>query len=236
MRVRHVALATLMAAVALTAPAVAQQAGTLRQPDVIFVPTPPEVVDAMLKLANVTAKDVVYDLGCGNGIIVATAASKFGARAVGIDIDPQRIKESNETVQKMNVTDKVKILNEDLFQTDISQATVVTLYLLPSLNQKLVPKLNKELKPGTGLHYNPYFANLNLAMAKPLSDGQVTYADGTKATVDQMAKDVSAFLVWTAEPKLVKRVQVGWAVMGFLLIFTVLTYLSYRNIWADKKH
>ena len=149
MRVRHVALATLMAAVALTAPAVAQQAGTLRQPDVIFVPTPTEVVDAMLKLANVTGKDVVYDLGCGNGIIVATAASKFGARAVGIDIDPQRIKESNETVQKMNVTDKVKILNEDLFQTDISQATVVTLYLLPSLNQKLIPKLNKELKPGT---------------------------------------------------------------------------------------
>jgi cyclopropane fatty-acyl-phospholipid synthase-like methyltransferase len=148
MRVRHVALATLMAAVALTAPAVAQQ-GTLRQPDVIFVPTPAEVVDAMLKLANVTAKDVVYDLGCGNGIIVATAAQKHGARAVGIDIDPQRIKESNETVQKMNVADKVKILNEDLFETDISQATVVTLYLLPSLNQKLIPKLNKELKPGT---------------------------------------------------------------------------------------
>lgn len=96
--------------------------------------------------------------------------------------------------------------------------------------------LPKELQPGTGLHYNPYFANLNLAMAKPLSDGQVTYADGTKASVDQMAKDVAAFLVWTAEPKLVKRVQVGWAVIGFLLIFTVLTYLSYRNIWADKKH
>ena len=96
--------------------------------------------------------------------------------------------------------------------------------------------LPAELKPGTGLHYNPYFPNLNLAMAKPLSDGQVTYADGTKASVDQMAKDVTAFLVWTAEPKLVKRVQVGWAVFGFLLIFTVLTYLSYRNIWADKKH
>jgi len=96
--------------------------------------------------------------------------------------------------------------------------------------------LPKELAPSTGLHYNPYFANLNLAMAKPLSDGQVTYADGTKATVDQMAKDVSAFLVWTAEPKLVTRVQVGWAAFFFLLIFTVLTYLSYRNIWADKKH
>jgi trans-aconitate methyltransferase len=149
MRVRHVALATLIAAVAVTAPLGAQQAGTLRPPDVIFVPTPPEVVDAMLKLANVSGKDVVYDLGCGDGIIVATAAQKFGARAIGIDIDPQRVKEANERIQKAGVTDKVKILNQDLFETDISPATVVTLYLLPSLNQKLIPKLNKELKPGT---------------------------------------------------------------------------------------
>ncbi|MBL8651002.1 MAG: cytochrome c1 [Sphingopyxis sp.] len=96
--------------------------------------------------------------------------------------------------------------------------------------------LPTELKPGPGLHYNPYFANLNLAMAPPLAPNQVTYADGTKATVDQMAKDVSAFLVWTAEPKLVKRVQVGWASVLFLIMFSVLTYLSYRNIWADKKH
>jgi protein-L-isoaspartate O-methyltransferase len=150
MRVREVAFVTVLAAVALTAPAVAQQtAAPLRQPDVIFVPTPPDVVDAMLKLANVTAKDVVYDLGCGDGIIVATAAQEAGARAVGIDIDPQRVKEANERVQKAGVTDKVKIMNADLFETDISQATVITLYLLPSLNQKLIPKLNRELKPGT---------------------------------------------------------------------------------------
>lgn len=149
MRVRHVALATLFTAAALTVPAMAQQAGTLRTPDVIFVPTPPEVVDAMLKLANVTGKDTVFDLGCGDGIIVATAAQKFGAQAVGIDIDPQRVKEANERVQKAGVTDKVKILNEDLFEANISPATVVTLYLLPSLNQKLTPKLNKDLKPGT---------------------------------------------------------------------------------------
>jgi 2-polyprenyl-3-methyl-5-hydroxy-6-metoxy-1,4-benzoquinol methylase len=144
-----VALATILVAVALSAPAVARQAGTLRQPDVIFVPTPPDVVDAMLKLANVTAKDVVYDLGCGDGIIVATAAEKHGARAVGVDIDPQRVKEANERIQKAGVTDKVKIMNADLFETDISPATVVTLYLLPSLNQKLIPKLHKELRPGT---------------------------------------------------------------------------------------
>ncbi|WP_164118918.1 cytochrome c1 [Sphingorhabdus sp. Alg239-R122] len=91
--------------------------------------------------------------------------------------------------------------------------------------------------PGTGLHYNPYFANLNLAMAPPITaEGQVSYADGTKASVDQMSKDVSAFLTWTAEPKMEKRKQTGLAVLAFLLIFTILAYLSYRNIWADKKH
>lgn len=91
-------------------------------------------------------------------------------------------------------------------------------------------------KTGTGLHYNPYFANLNIAMPPPLvSDGQVTYADGTKASVDQVSKDVSAFLVWTAEPKLEKRHQTGVAVLVFLLFFSVLSYMSYQNIWADKK-
>ena len=96
--------------------------------------------------------------------------------------------------------------------------------------------LPKENRPGEGLHYNPYFANLNLAMPAPITaDGQVTYADGTKATVDQMSKDVSAFLVWTAEPKLEKRHQVGAWWLGFLLFATILAYLSYRNIWAEKK-
>ncbi len=92
-------------------------------------------------------------------------------------------------------------------------------------------------KTPEGLHYNPYFANLNLAMPPPLTgEGQVTYSDGTKATVDQMAKDVSAFLIWTAEPKLEKRKQTGWPVLGFLLFATILGYMSYRNIWAGKKH
>ncbi|MCJ2180520.1 cytochrome c1 [Novosphingobium album (ex Hu et al. 2023)] len=94
-----------------------------------------------------------------------------------------------------------------------------------------------EAKTPSGLHYNPYFANLNLAMAPPLAaDGQVTYGDGTKSTVDQMAKDVSAFLIWTAEPKLEKRKQTGWTVLGFLLFATILGYMSYRNIWAGTKH
>jgi ubiquinol-cytochrome c reductase cytochrome c1 subunit len=96
--------------------------------------------------------------------------------------------------------------------------------------------LPAENRPGTGLHFNPYFANLNIAMPPPLvSDGQVTYADGTQATVDQMAKDVAAFMVWTAEPTLENRHRAGWAVMLFLLVATVLAYLAYRNIWASAK-
>jgi cyclopropane fatty-acyl-phospholipid synthase-like methyltransferase len=151
MRVRLMAFGMLLAAVALIAPLAAQQTAQppLREPDVIFVPTPAEVVDAMLKLANVTAKDTVYDLGCGDGMIITAAARDFGARAVGIDINPVRVKEANERITKAGVTDKVKVLNEDLFTTNISQATVVTLYLLQSLNEKLIPKLNQELKPGT---------------------------------------------------------------------------------------
>ena len=90
--------------------------------------------------------------------------------------------------------------------------------------------------PGTGLHHNPYFANLNLAMAPPLTtDGQVTYADGTEATVDQMSKDVAAFLTWTAEPSLVDRVKLGWIVMGFLLFVTILAWLAKKSVWSALK-
>ena len=130
------------------APAPASPQAPLREPDVIYVPTPDYVVEAMLKMANVTASDVVYDLGSGDGRIPITAAQKYGARAIGIDINPQRIKEANENLAKAGVGDKVKFLNQDLFETDLSEATVITLYLLPSLNQKLMPKL-KQLKPGT---------------------------------------------------------------------------------------
>ncbi|AHE51851.1 cytochrome c1 [Sphingomonas sanxanigenens] len=94
-----------------------------------------------------------------------------------------------------------------------------------------------DAKTPDGLHFNPYFANLNLAMAPPLTgDGQVTYADGTKSTTDQMARDIAAFLTWTAEPKLENRKRTGVAVVGFLIILTVLAFLSYKNIWAGKKH
>ena len=133
-------------AVFFSSPVLAQRT---QAPDVIYVPTPYEVVDAMLKLANVKKGDVLYDLGSGDGRIPVTAAKKFGIRAVGIDIDPQRIQEANENARKNGVARLVEFRNEDLFKTRISDATVVTLYLLPDLNVKLRPRLLAELKPGT---------------------------------------------------------------------------------------
>ena len=147
---RHLAILFLLALSA--APVLAGQAAQapLRSPDVIFVPTPPEVVAAMLKVAKVGKGDVVYDLGSGDGRIPIAAVKDYGAaRAVGIDIDPQRIKEANANLQASGLGDRVRFLSQDLFTTNISEATVVTLYLLPSLNLKLMPKLMKELKPGT---------------------------------------------------------------------------------------
>jgi SAM-dependent methyltransferase len=117
--------------------------------DVIFVPTPPMVVNEMLRLAKVTADDVVYDLGCGDGRIVIAAAKTYGARGVGIDIDPKRIEEANEAAQREGVTDLVTFKRQDLFETDFSEATVVTLYLLTALNERLRPKLWQDLKIGT---------------------------------------------------------------------------------------
>lgn len=117
--------------------------------DVIYVPTSDTVVNAMLKLANVTEDDVVYDLGSGDGRIVIAAARNHGARGVGIDIDPERIEESNENARKAGVTDKVEFIEADLFESDFSEASVVTLYLLSSLNEKLRPILMQQLEPGT---------------------------------------------------------------------------------------
>jgi predicted O-methyltransferase YrrM len=139
-----------------------------RGPDVIFVPTPQEVVDAMLKLAKVTKNDVIYDLGSGDGRIPITAAKTYGARATGIDIDPQRIKEATENLKTAGVGDRVRFLNQDLFTTNISEATVVTLYLLPSLNVKLLPKLNKELKPGTRIVSHAFDMSADGVERKPL--------------------------------------------------------------------
>ena len=144
----------LFAALALIAPAAAPAQPAVsppeaRRPDVIFVPTPQPVVEAMLEMANVKKGDVLYDLGSGDGRIPITAARKYGVRAVGIDIDPERIQEANANAEAAGVTNLVTFRNADLFTSDFSEASVVTLYLLDSLNEKLRPKLLRELKPGT---------------------------------------------------------------------------------------
>jgi len=143
----------LLTVLALASPSALQELPwpQFRGYDVPFVPTPPEVVDEMLRLADVKAGDVLYDLGCGDGRIVIAAAKRFGIMAVGIDIDPVRITESNENAVQAGVTDKVRFIQQNLFEADFRDATVVTMYLLTSVNLRLRPKLLAELKPGTRL-------------------------------------------------------------------------------------
>jgi SAM-dependent methyltransferase len=123
--------------------------GQWNQYDVPYVSTPYPVVEEMFRIAEVSKDDILYDLGCGDGRIVITAAKKFGCRGVGVDLDPQRIKESRENAIRENVENKVTFIQKDLFEAEISEATVVTLYLLSSVNLKLRPKLLQDLKPGT---------------------------------------------------------------------------------------
>jgi tRNA G37 N-methylase Trm5 len=149
---RSLFLAALIAASAVAQPAALAQSPLKpaeRTPDVIFVPTPQEVVEDMLRLANVKKGDVLYDLGSGDGRIAITAAKMYGVRAVGIDIDPERIKEANANAKKAGVEKLVTFRQADLFTSDFREASVVTLYLLPDLNVKLRPKLWAELKPGS---------------------------------------------------------------------------------------
>ena len=147
-----VAVLCLVATPVLPGQDTAQNAGKKTKPkpelDVPFVPTPHDVVEKMLELAGVTKKDLVYDLGCGDGRIVVAAARKYGCRAVGFDIDPRRIKESAENVAKNKVGHLVKIEERNIFDVDLSRANVVTMYLLPDVNAKLIPQLRK-LKPGS---------------------------------------------------------------------------------------
>ena len=144
MRLRAVPVFLLIVLLAGVTASTAQQ-----RPEVPYVPTDDRVVAEMLAVANVGKDDVLYDLGSGDGRIVITAAKKFGTRGVGVDIDPERVKEANENAVKAGVTDKVRFVQQDLFQTDFREATVVTLYLLPSVNMRLRPKLLSDLKPGT---------------------------------------------------------------------------------------
>jgi SAM-dependent methyltransferase len=144
----------------------AQADGTLlpeRTPDVVYVPTPQPVVDRMLQMAKVKKDDVVYDLGCGDGRIVVTAAKRYGVRAFGFDIDPQRVAEAKANVKAANVEDLVTIEQKDIFTLDLSPASVVTLYLLPKLNVRLIPQL-EQLKPGSRIVSHDF----NMEGIKPL--------------------------------------------------------------------
>jgi SAM-dependent methyltransferase len=148
------AVAALAALAAAVAPPAAAQELTwpqFRGYDVPYVPTPPEVVDEMLRLAGVRSGDILYDLGCGDGRIVIAAAKRYGVKAVGIDIDPVRVAESNDNAAAAGLAGKVRFVQKDIFEADFRDATVVTMYLLNSVNVRLRPKLLAELKPGTRL-------------------------------------------------------------------------------------
>jgi trans-aconitate methyltransferase len=154
----RLALCTLVAACARPSapsqqpdvtPEPSEPAVPLREPDVEYVPSPQHVVAEMLRLASVGPKDVVYDLGCGDGRIVVTAARAHGARGVCIDIDPQRIREARQNASAAGVADRIVFKNQDLFEANLTGATVVTLFLWPEVNLRLRPKLLRELEPGT---------------------------------------------------------------------------------------
>ncbi|HSE94172.1 MAG TPA: class I SAM-dependent methyltransferase [Methylomirabilota bacterium] len=177
----HRVLTALLAVVLLgcAAGVGAQAPATTPKPlDVPFVPTKEPIVDQMLKMAGVKTGDVVYDLGCGDGRIVITAAKRFGIRGVGIDLDPERISEANANALKAGVADRVKFIQGDLFDAKIDEATVVTLYLLPDVNLKLRPKLLSELKPGTRIVSHNY----DMGDWKPEQTVKLT-VDGTEHIV-----------------------------------------------------
>src|SRR6266581_8993298 len=146
----------LTAAILAVSVALAQNGTLVRQLDVPYVPTTEEAVQAMLKLGDVNKNDVLYDLGCGDGRIVIAAAKTYGARGVGIDINPERITEARENARKAGVENLVRFEENDLFKADIHEASVVTLFLLSSVNLKLRPKLLRDLKPGTRVVSNTF--------------------------------------------------------------------------------
>jgi cyclopropane fatty-acyl-phospholipid synthase-like methyltransferase len=153
-------------------PAAKKAKAPAREPDVVYVPTPQSVVDKMLEMAEVKPGDVVYDLGCGDGRIVVTAAKKYGVKGVGFDINPERIRESLANVQSNHVEHLVTIKEADIFTLDLSEASVVTLYLLPALNVRLMPQLEK-LKPGSRIVSHDF----DMKGAKPVQVAHMTAAD-----------------------------------------------------------
>jgi SAM-dependent methyltransferase len=166
-------LYSIAALAVLSITTAAQTPQPRRAPDVPFVPTTDKAVDEMLKLAGVKKGDIVYDLGCGDGKIVIAAAKQYGTRAVGIDINPVRIAEAKENAKKAGVESLVRFEENDLFEADIHEATVVTLFLLPNVNLKLRPKLLQDLKPGTRVVSNTF----DMGDWKPEKEATVGDAD-----------------------------------------------------------
>src|SRR5215831_2921212 len=187
MRYRKLTLCGGLAVLVLSVSLAAAQTER-RQLDVPYVPTTEEAVRAMLKLADMQKTDIVYDLGCGDGRIVIAAAKTYGARGVGIDIDPDRIREAKENARKAGVENLVRFEENDLFQADFREATVVTLFLLRSINLKLRPKLLKELKPGTRVVSNTF----DMGDWKPEKEQSLPGADD-----DEAAYLSHKFFLWT---------------------------------------
>jgi SAM-dependent methyltransferase len=183
---RYFALALLSVSVLA-----AQGTKPARDPDVPYVPTTEQAVEEMLKLAKVQKSDIVYDLGCGDGRIVIAAAKKYGARGVGIDINPVRISEAKENAKKAGVEHLVRFEENDLFQADIHEATVVSLFLLPNINLKLRPKLLQDLKPGTRVVSNTF----DMGDWKPEKEAQLPDSDEGYSSLSHK------FFLWTIPAK-----------------------------------
>jgi SAM-dependent methyltransferase len=184
--------------------------------DVPYEPSSEDVVGAMLEIARVSENDLVYDLGCGDGRIVIAAAQKAGARGVGVDLDPERIKESLENARKANVTDRVQFFLQDLFQTEIRNATVVMLYLWPEVNLKLRPKLFRELRPGTRVVSHSH------TMGSWEPDQTVTASDGHRIHLWVIPANVTGTWEWDMpgekEPYALKLSQHFQKVSGTLQV------------------
>ena len=181
MRIHRSVLVTIVLMLVMTAVAAAQApVPAPKKPlDVPYVPTDDKIVALMLDMAKVKKSDVLFDLGSGDGRIPITAAKRFGTQGTGIDIDPQRIAEANENARKAGVTDRVRFIEGDIFDADIKNATVVTLYLLPDVNLRLRPKLLAELKPGTRIVSHNY----DMGDWTPEKSQRINLPDGTQHTV-----------------------------------------------------
>jgi precorrin-6B methylase 2 len=190
MRIRRSLLCCCLVAATLSVGAAAAQTPQpRREPDVPYVPTTPEAVQAMLKLADVKKTDVLYDLGCGDGRIVVAAAKDFGAHAVGIDINPVRIAEAKENARKNGVENLVRFEENDLFEADFHEATVVTLFLLPNVNLKLRPKLLEQLKPGTRVVSNTF----DMGDWKP--EKEATVGDDNEDSYSSLSKKLFLWII-----------------------------------------